>query len=64
MSCVSVQFEEGMHMASSQVYNAVMMFMLREGDAAFRRCLGLPESDAADKPLTDKQITGKPRCGG
>ncbi len=31
-----------MRIASAGVYNAVMLFMLKEGDAAFRRCLGLP----------------------
>lgn len=30
-----------MRMAGSAVYNAVMMFMLREGDSIFRRMLGL-----------------------
>jgi nucleolar complex protein 2 len=51
-----------MKISSSAVHNAVMMFMLREADDAFVRCLGLAPP-TPEKPIGMEQITKSHRRG-
>jgi nucleolar complex protein 2 len=54
------QEDTDMRLASSAVYNAVMMLVLREADGVFRRQLGL-DKRAPDAPITPEELNKNPR---
>jgi hypothetical protein len=49
-----------MRLASSAVYNAVMMLVLREADGVFRRQLGL-DKRAPDAPISPEELNKNPK---
>ncbi|KAJ9520966.1 hypothetical protein QJQ45_022715 [Haematococcus lacustris] len=54
------QEEDELRIGSGAVYNAVMLFMLREGDGLFRRLLGL-QGRQQDAPLAAEELQRCPR---
>lgn len=52
------QVEAGMRIASSAVYNAVLMFMLREADGLFKRMLGLDKIEQVGGDGTLQRVAG------
>jgi hypothetical protein len=49
-----------MRLASSAVYNAVMMLVLREADGVFRRQLGL-DKRSPDAPISPEELNKNPK---
>jgi hypothetical protein len=53
------QVEAGMKITSGAVYNAVLMFMLREADGIFKRMLGLDKIEQGRAKGKARELTGE-----